>query len=552
MHIVLEDDPFKWAVTSPPYSMIETYNTSNQIGCMPPSYLVDQYFIRTHFVVSTNLDKMNIPHIMARPVELVIKYNFDLIKKLFQGWEGYEYPYDAYVNHSHRCSVIDKGAVANEQQVKMKRWINFKPAVDRLNTVTKVPALDMFKDYLDSITCTYGDHTVKYVSSHGSAHPVRNYSWNQLLRDKKLRRLHKFSQQTLKLWRDNYYLDGDWAMHPGVIGRGARSRTPAGTELAWNIYLLLKRMRRVGFVPGPSSLGAFDPHEAQVKRLRKIFDYFEQRWGTRIISPKTEGGSVYIELQEHILDGKELRNYDVRGMELITPSIIAKSTTSRPFGVGMITFKNGTIFELISGVFPTSDVTMLAHLVLLDYIMKKVPILIVILGDDVTIVGGKLALSLLYERVIKDERIHRTLGLSIGKKIHPAGSHIMIDRADKRINIPADNKWHLVKQKLPFEERSQICDLFLGIVMGRDFAEVLNKFPSMGGFYSPKEWIIHHAINQAGDDISGQYNKQDILDAYPNKTPIKGGHSDVNRMLVDRGLDPIYEDSDELHHNTAP
>lgn len=496
-HIVLEDDIFKWAVTSPAFSMNETYNVSNQVGCMPPSYLVDKYFIRTHPVISTTLIKLGVAHIMARPVELIVKFNFELIRKLFQGWEGHEYSYDALVNHSHRCAIVDKGSLANEQKVKMIKWEKFKPAVDRLNTITKIPALDMFKDYVDSITCTYGEHTKKYVNEHGVAHPVRNESWNQLLREGRLPILHSFSKDTLSLLKENYYLEGDWAMHPGVIGKGARPRTPSATELAWNVYLLIKRMRRVGFVPGPSSLGAFDPHEAQVKRLRKIFDYFEQKWGTRIISPKTEGGSVYIELRSHILNGENVQNYDVRGMELITPSIIAKSTKSRPFGVGIFTFKNGTIYELLSGVFPTSDLDMLAHLVLLDYIMIKVPKLLVILGDDITIVGGKLALNLLYERVYKDERIHRTLGLSIGKKIHPAGTHFMIDRADKRINITADGKWHEVKQKLPFEEREQICDLFLGTVMGRDFVEVLQKFPAMGGFYSPKEWVIHHAINQA-------------------------------------------------------
>lgn len=32
------------------------------------------------------------------------------------------------------------------------------------------------------------------------------------------------------------------------------------------------------------------------------------------------------------------------------------------------------------------------------------------------------------------------------------------------------------------------------------------------------------------------------------KGPIKGGHTDLNRSLVDRGLPPVYTDADETHH----
>jgi hypothetical protein len=42
--------------------------------------------------------------------------------------------------------------------------------------------------------------------------------------------------------------------------------------------------------------------------------------------------------------------------------------------------------------------------------------------------------------------------------------------------------------------------------------------------------------------------KKKVLDAYPDKTVIKGGHTDVNRMLKDKGLEPIYTDADETHH----
>ena len=43
-------------------------------------------------------------------------------------------------------------------------------------------------------------------------------------------------------------------------------------------------------------------------------------------------------------------------------------------------------------------------------------------------------------------------------------------------------------------------------------------------------------------------NKWKILSEYPKKVEIKGGHSDVNRMLKDRDLKEIYKDSDETHH----
>ena len=49
-------------------------------------------------------------------------------------------------------------------------------------------------------------------------------------------------------------------------------------------------------------------------------------------------------------------------------------------------------------------------------------------------------------------------------------------------------------------------------------------------------------------EILTQFNKKEVLDAYPKKVKIVGAHTDVNRMLVDRGMKAIYSDKDETHH----
>jgi hypothetical protein len=478
--------------------MNSLFYDSPNFGTMPPAVLVDEYYIKSQPLVASEIQKYKIGNIVAKPIEIYIKYNFELVKKLLTGWEdgvngkSFEYPYDGYVNHSHRCAIVHNGAVANEYQVKQYRWRQYIDAVDRVNIISKdIPALELFNDYVNDLTCTYGEHTKVYVKEHESAHPIKGTSWGELLKQGLMMTLKKFTSATIKIWKDRFYDEGDWAVHPAFIGKGVRARTPQGTDLAINQWLVLKRMRNVGFYPGPSSIGAFDPHEKQILRMRKIFDYFQERWGTRIISPKTEGGQAYLDLQQYILDGKyEVINQDVAGMELITPSLISGSTKSRPFGVGICTYKNGIIPELISGVFPTSDLDMLAHLKLLDALIKEPPKLIVILGDDETIVGGKLRSSILMERVGTDERIHRTLGLSIGRRIHPVGTHITVDTANRRINVPNDGEWHRVAQKLNIRERLIIVDLFHGHIQGKPFDEVLAKTPSMEGYYSPKEWLL--------------------------------------------------------------
>jgi hypothetical protein len=51
--------------------------------------------------------------------------------------------------------------------------------------------------------------------------------------------------------------------------------------------------------------------------------------------------------------------------------------------------------------------------------------------------------------------------------------------------------------------------------------------------------------------MTNQWNKKKVVDRYPDKTEIKGGHKDANRILESKGLKPIYSDEDEIHHQVS-
>lgn len=488
-------DPFAWGVTSPSRAIASTYRDQSSIGTMPPAFLVDEFAIRPTTPTTVDFPEYKLNNIYGRPVEVRVKWNMDLFRDLIVGWTKHpDYALNLLTDYQMRLIAVDRGSVHNDNLVKYFKWQRIRQEVHSLNNGSRIDGLSIAREYVNSIRCNRGDWTDKYLSTHSEAHPAPGIAWGELYKLNLLDPLYKFSSQFLKIWQERFDEPGEWAADPRFIGSGARGRTPSNMSLRAYYNFILARSRRVSFQPGPSSLGAFDTHHDQVQRLQKLFDFFEQRWGTKIYCPKIHGGSVYLRIQESILSGQKVEQYDVSGMELITPSIISGSLNTRPLGIGTVTFRNGMIPELMSGVFVTSDFDMLAHLMVLDQLMIKAPKYIVILGDDGVIVDGVLAKSLVYERQLRDEAIHRVLGLSIGKLIHPVGLNITVDTADKRINVPTHTSfskgdgWTIVKNQLDLDARIGVKDLFLGRIGDQDYGAVLKKHPDMGGYYSPTEW----------------------------------------------------------------
>jgi len=157
--------------------------------------------------------------------------------------------------------------------------------------------------------------------------------------------------------------------------------------------------------------------------------------------------------------------------------------------------------ELLSGVSPTSDWTMIAHLELLRYWidlqgLRGRILYMVILGDDCTIVmesdPGKLISFPLYDRQISDDRMVRTLGLTTSEYMHPVGMPITIDRADKRMNLR--DLWNRdINNKKTIEDRSLIAELFTGFVNEVPLQELIANKPPVPYMYSPKDIILYYA-----------------------------------------------------------
>jgi hypothetical protein len=109
-----------------------------------------------------------------------------------------------------------------------------------------------------------------------------------------------------------------------------------------------------------------------------------------------------------------------------------------------------------------------------------------ILGDDATIVDGEIRPTPLYEKQIQDQRIHRTLGLTTTKYMHPVGLNITIDDAPKVRHVIMD-EW--VKNRLQPEERRMVAELFTGFINGVPLWEVMEKAEPEPFWYSPKQYI---------------------------------------------------------------
>jgi hypothetical protein len=331
-----------------------------------------------------------------------------------------------------------------------------------------------------------GEHVKKYVSEHESSHPVRNYTWGQLLKYGWLDSFMDYTKEVVDIWFEEFFTEGDWCLSPQTYRRGFRSRSP-GDLMAVFMLFTLWRSRKIGYNPGPSSCLAGVPHETQVKFIRDVCDKFESLLGCKIYSPKTEGGMIYSVISDAINKNKPVAHYDVAGMEIITPSLIMGRVSNFILGIGITVGYTKDMAELLSGVGPTSDWTMIAHLVLLYLLLEKPPESIVILGDDCTLIGDfKIKTSVLYERQDEDDRAERTLGLTCGKLAHPVYENVSIDNAKKAFDIIIGQP---IKNHMEYDDRKVIAELFTGVVQGVPLLELLEKMPPESGVYSPKEMI---------------------------------------------------------------
>jgi hypothetical protein len=332
------------------------------------------------------------------------------------------------------------------------------------------------------------DAIKRYVINHVTAHPVRGISWGELYYSGLVTpKLFNFTKTWCDIWNERFNDPGDHALDLHRVGFGLRQRSPK-FDLAPYITFILEQSRQIGYMPGSSSGGPFFPHDKQVAIMRKIFDYYEGILGCKIYSPKTEGGMIYSLLRDAFLEGKALLNFDVSGMELITPSILNGQIGKLRYGLGAVTSYLASIPELLSGVLPTSDLDMIAHLELLSRLLVGDIELIVILGDDATIVmrSGYIKLSPLYDQQLADQRIHRTLGLAVGKLMHPVGLNLTIDDAPKVIRL---HQGHWVVNKMPLPERWKVAELFTGFVNGVPLHDIMRKAPAQEDWYSPKQFI---------------------------------------------------------------
>jgi hypothetical protein len=456
---------------------------------MPPSFMVNKYKLVFNTVDYQDIKSKG--HIVKGYVtkgELLLDINESLHKYVIDKWRE-QSPKRAndYIYWPPRCAIVERSVVENDVLLKLEKWRIYR---EEINKLYFPGCLDIAYDWVCNAksSLTNDENVVRsYVLDHQESHPVKGYTWNQLLKAKLMPRLYDFTSTVIDKWESDFYLEGNWCIDSSSFNIGMRARSPDNIIFNYSVPFELERGRQIGYNPGPSSVNAFISHIDMIKIMSKIFRYYEHQLGFKIYCPKIDGGKVYTLIRDAYLEGKDIRHYDVAGMELITPSIINGDTRNFPFGLGMVIGRRGDMPELLSGVGPTSDWDMIAHLELIKKVMIKKPEFIVILGDDATWIGGEVIQTPLYERQDADDRTVRTLGLTCSEYMHPIGRNITIDTADKRINVELDGQ--TVVNKMDFEERRKIADYFTGWIGGVPSHEIIGKVSPEAGKYSPRELI---------------------------------------------------------------
>jgi hypothetical protein len=401
-----------------------------------------------------------------------------------------------YMYFETRFILTSRASVEADRLLKLAKWAVYEDALARLLPHVSSLPYECAQYWVEEAFnhMSFGDHTYEFVKTHPNSKPCPNGTWTQVQEWGKLGILYNFTHEFTESWVENFREQGKWCLDWATINVGNRGRSPGVPFINWLKWLLL-RCRQIGYVTGPSSLNAFIEHEVKVAILKNIFKRFEEVIGCPILCPKIHGGSIYTKLRESYLDGKILAHYDVNGMEMITPSILQGRMNNFDRGIGTVIGYMGTIPELLSGVSPTSDWDMIAHLELFRILMEKSPIrplYVVILGDDMTVVWDDdwKIVSPLYDRQHLDDRLVRTLGLVTAEWMHPVGRHITIDRADKRLNL--EHWWdRWIENRHDYQYRHDIAEFFAGSIREKPIHEILAKAPPIPNVYSPKEMVLH-------------------------------------------------------------
>lgn len=458
---------------------------------MPPAFLVDKFMISNMRDEFSEIESKGytVKGVVSK-FELTAKINWGLHKDVTSQWKKLQ-PKDSnnYIKWDVRYAITSKAARENDRKLKVEKWTAFRnELVSLFGNKWQTEATNHAHNWVKNARANlkYDDWTHTYVKAHQESHPVRGMSWGQLLLYKEMNKFFRFTKEFVSWWDDEFLTPGDWSLSQETTNYGIRARSP--DDMKFRVYQepTLTRARQIGFCPGVSSVNAFVRHNKSLSYMRKVFNEYESILGCRIISPKTEGGIIYTILRDEFLNGSSLNNYDVSGMELITPSLLNGQIGKMNAGLGAVVGYMQDIPELLSGVAPTSDWDMIAHLELLTKIIKKTPTIIVILGDDGTIVNGSVDNTILYERQYKDERIHRTLGLVTTELLHPVGLNITIDSATQQ-QVVTEGKW--VHNRLTPKERSAVAELFTGFVNDVPLHELIGKLEPEPFAYSPKELL---------------------------------------------------------------
>jgi hypothetical protein len=500
--IHIEQGLFSFTAANAPSILIPDYRIPNEnmMDTMPASHLVDHFTVKYGGYEHMELNSKGFPFEGTVPYgELYVKINQRLFDLQVQAWK-YNEPehYHSYVEFSPRFAISSTAAVQNDRRLKISKWLqSFAPALDRvIKQRTDELALDMARYWVEEynkVKC-YGPHTVEFVKTHETSHPTPGLTWAEVLSYGLMTDLWTVTQEVTETWSDKFDHEGNWCLSQQDIHFGNRQRSPKIRFKGYNAWKL-DRCRQIGYATGVSSLNAFIKHQDKVRIIRHIFDQYEEVLDTKIICPKTEGGDIYIQLRNDFLAGKELVHFDVSGMEVITPSLIQGRKTHFQLGLGFVIGYLHMIPELLSGVSPTSDFDMIAHLEYLRFFFKVTglkPLYIVILGDDCTMVFDKpidCKEYPLYERQRIDDDMVRTLGLTTSEFMHPVGLNVTIDRADKRMSL-RDLWGKKIYNKKDIPEREIIAELFTGFVNEVPLHELMGRMTPETEIYSPKDFVL--------------------------------------------------------------
>jgi hypothetical protein len=247
-----------------------------------------------------------------------------------------------------------------------------------------------------------------------------------------------------------------------------------------------------------------------VEVMREIFDLFEECTGIYVFSPKTEGGEAYVTINDCYYRGLKWWMYDVSGMEGITPYILAYGLGGFPATLGLWHVVHPNLArELLSGVSPTSDFDMIAHLggvVGCARYPEGTPQRLQILGDDGS--SDKPIHHPVYGLQAHDTRIHRSLGMCHRKSktsremdMFSVGANITIDNRLKVLRYILSVVLEIIRTKKFLriyrqqDEYTQSSgESYIGMAGQYRLIDVIKHLPP-GKIENPTEYIVKFLAN---------------------------------------------------------